>query len=307
MYRKIILSAMLSCILLAMVGCQSENIHSDQDLFTTTKHNWIAIDMLAHKLGMKITETNNTYVQFQDAANMVLIFTYTSGEIYVNGETIGKVGLSKDVNGIFYVTPAIIDKILKVKKNGDRPPIKKHRQVRGTVVIDAGHGGKDPGAISTIGLQEKDVNLAITKKLAKILKNRGVKIVLTRNSDRFIQLNNRAQISNSYRPNLFVSIHADSAPNSRARGSSIYIAKSAPQRSRLAAKDITNALKAGRIKNRGIKKANFRVLTKTITPAVLIETGYLSNINDAKLLKTSRYQNLMAESIANGICDFLLR
>ena len=85
------------------------------------------------------------------------------------------------------------------------------KRLTGTVVIDAGHGGKDPGAISVKGFYEKPVNLSVARKVAAKLKQCGLRVVMTRSSDRFVELERRAEIANQYRADLFVSVHADSS------------------------------------------------------------------------------------------------
>ena len=91
------------------------------------------------------------------------------------------------------------------------------------MVIDAGHGGKDVGAIAVTGGYEKDITLAIAREAARILRERGrVRVKLTRDEDRFIPLGGRVRIARDARADLFISIHADSAPNDQARGASVY-------------------------------------------------------------------------------------
>lgn len=117
-----------------------------------------------------------------------------------------------------------------------------------SVVLDPGHGGKDPGAIGPSGLKEKDVNLDVARRLARRLRERGIEVVLTRTSDVFIPLAERSHIANREQPDLFVSIHADAAPRASAAGATTYLVKEAfrgpgqrtvtpAERAALAAKD----------------------------------------------------------------------
>jgi N-acetylmuramoyl-L-alanine amidase len=91
-----------------------------------------------------------------------------------------------------------------------------------TIVIDAGHGGKDPGAIGKIGTKEKDVVLGIAKKLKEHLEDQGLKVVMTREADVFISLNERTEIASKHKADLFVSIHANSSKSSSAHGVEVY-------------------------------------------------------------------------------------
>jgi len=91
------------------------------------------------------------------------------------------------------------------------------------VLLDPGHGGKDPGAIGPTGLREKDVNLDVARRLARLLRRRGMEVVLTRTADVFVPLAERSRIANREQPDLFISIHADAAPRASAAGATSYV------------------------------------------------------------------------------------
>jgi len=93
------------------------------------------------------------------------------------------------------------------------------------VVLDPGHGGKDPGAIGPNGLTEKEVNLDVARRLARLLRERGIEVVLTRTSDVFIPLAERSHVANREQPDLFISIHADASPRASAAGATTYLVK----------------------------------------------------------------------------------
>ncbi|PZN95315.1 MAG: N-acetylmuramoyl-L-alanine amidase [Alphaproteobacteria bacterium] len=226
-------------------------------------------------------------------------------------------------------------------RNGSRP----------LVVIDAGHGGKDVGAISVNGGYEKDVTLAIARATAAALRRRGkVDVRLTRDDDRFIPLGGRVKIAQLARADLFVSIHADSAPNSQARGASVYTLSSVASdavAARLAARenkaDIIGGVNLGveapdvgdimidlsrratgnvsvafaetlqdelsdRIKFRGEFHhfAGFLVLKAPDVPSVLLETGYVTNTDDAALLFSAAGRKRVAAGVARAIERHLL-
>ncbi len=181
------------------------------------------------------------------------------------------------------------------------PAPQPRRPAEGTVVVDAGHGGKDPGAAGVGPYPEKVVNLAVSMRLVGLLRGRGFEVITTRNDDRFISLDGRAGLADRSRADLFVSIHADSASRTGASGATIYISRNASTQSRRAADRIVDALKNAGINCRGVKGAGFRVLVGHSRPAVLVECGFLTNPAEARLLATPAYQARLAEAIAEGI------
>ena len=174
------------------------------------------------------------------------------------------------------------------------------------VMIDPGHGGKDPGAIGIGGLREKDVILPISQKVAEILRKNGVNAVLTRNTDYFVSLQGRVVLSERRDADLFVSIHANSMGLSRPdiNGLEVYYYDSGKGLADAVRKGITGKVK---IRDRGIRRARFYVLRKTSMPAILVETGYVTGREDASKLKQTSFRNQMAEGIADGILRYLKR
>ncbi len=170
------------------------------------------------------------------------------------------------------------------------------------VWLDAGHGGKDPGAVGN-GLKEKDITLAITLKVGKELERHGVKVGYTRKNDKTVNLNSRGPLANKYGADVFVSIHTN-AHNSNAQGVETYSFPNSKNGARLAKLIQDEVLKAKLYtKNRGTKTANFAVLRQSRMPAALIETAFITNKQDAELLKNK--QNEFATAIAKGILKYL--
>ena len=179
------------------------------------------------------------------------------------------------------------------------------------VVIDAGHGGRDPGAISPQGQQEKQFTLAIAKKVAKYLRKIGVQVVMARTRDVFVALDNRVQIANNAAADCFVSIHLNSFGDPSASGFEIWISNDEQQpryrKSKLLARWIRHYLKAGvPLNDRGIKKSNFRVVYQTQIPAVLVECAFISNKSDLQWVKATANQELLAQQIYRGILAYHL-
>ncbi len=177
---------------------------------------------------------------------------------------------------------------------------------RVVVIIDPGHGGKDPGAIGIGGLREKDVILPISQKVAEILEKNGVQAILTRKSDYFVSLKGRVQLAERANANVFVSIHANSVGLSRpdVSGLEVYYYNSGYGLAQSVRKRILNTVN---VRDRRVRKARFYVLRKSSMPAILVETGYVTGREDAAKLRQQWYRNKMAEGIARGILDYLKR
>ena len=169
------------------------------------------------------------------------------------------------------------------------------------VFIDPGHGGTDPGA-SGNGLYEKEVVLSISKKVRNILISKGFEVELSRSKDQYVSLSDRAAQANALDADLFVSIHCNSATSSSANGTECYTYPTANTSTKSLSKNMASALasKLG-LTNRGHKEANFAVLRLSNMPAILIETAFINNANDASKLKTR--ENDFASAIANQIAN----
>jgi len=304
MTNRSILTALLAASALAIAGCQQPSAGDPGADRLTSGTQTVSIHQLASLLALSTSDSASTHVTLKNAANTVMIFTYTGGKVYVNTKSIGSVGEIERTGGQIYVSKSLVSRIRSAMRVTIRPTARTGAS-SGCVVIDAGHGGKDPGAISCLGFHEKTVNLAVASKVADLLRRRGLKVVMTRGGDTFIELEQRAAVANTYRADLFVSIHADSSPSSSTRGFTMYVARSASWSSRRAAGAIARSMGRTGLDSRGTQKADFRVLVKTRGPAVLIELGFLSNDREARLLRDNSFQNRLAQAIANGITDFL--
>jgi N-acetylmuramoyl-L-alanine amidase len=150
-------------------------------------------------------------------------------------------------------------------------------------------------------MPEKDVALDVAKRLQSDLKRSGVRTVMTRVDDRFIRLDQRVAIANSYRDAIFMSIHFNSGLRRRARGVETYYA--APTEAMLASRIQRNLAATTTGENRGVKRAGFRVLRNTHMRAVLAECGFLTNPEDAALAKNARYRQMLADQIARAIVE----
>jgi len=214
-----------------------------------------------------------------------------------------------------------------------------------TIVIDPGHGGKDPGAIGRGGLKEKDVVLDIGLRLKKLLRRQGYTVIMTRADDTFIPLGDRTQIANSRNADLFVSIHANANPNRRTKGVQVYLlgkatdAEARDTASRENGDDNSHMSDLDQIFNDmaldfrinhsitlayqthdaflrtvgkrysvadlGVKRAPFYVLMNSTMPGILAEVSFISNPQEEARLRQAAYRQSIAEALARGVERYL--
>jgi len=182
--------------------------------------------------------------------------------------------------------------------DGDGPPL---------ICIDPGHGGTASGAVGTTGVLEKDINLKISLMVAENLRQAGLKVMMTRETDCAVDLHARGEMANAAKANLFVSVHnnAGAPGDGEANGTETYYCEGSAK-GKLLAQSIQRCLIAalGSV-NRGAKTAAFAVLVDTKMPASLVEVGFLSNPAEEAKLITSSYQKTAADAVARGILEYL--
>lgn len=174
---------------------------------------------------------------------------------------------------------------------------------RKLVVIDAGHGGSDPGAISTTKKKEKDFNLAVTLKVEQLLKKETqFDYVLTRSGDTYPSLKDRVKIAEDMNADIFISIHAN-AGSATASGVETYYTR----KESLALANVMHKylVASSGLTDRKVRTKSLHVTRETTMPAVLLECGYLSNPKDDAILFTESFQNNVAEGIVKGIKEYL--
>jgi N-acetylmuramoyl-L-alanine amidase len=186
------------------------------------------------------------------------------------------------------------------------------------IVVDAGHGGSDSGAVGVNGLFEKTVNIDVATKLRNMLADRGYDAVMSRTDDTFISLKDRVDFTNAQQADLFVSIHANAMPgNSKTRGSEVLyyddnsrqedypasseMAELTPQSKELAQAVLGNLVDSMGFENRGLVKSAVYVVRMGTIPSILVETAFLSNRQDAALLADDAVRTRMAQAVAQGI------
>src|SRR5438093_11942707 len=179
--------------------------------------------------------------------------------------------------------------------------VKNTTKTFNTVVVDAGHGGKDSGAYRRYGPPEKMVALDVAQRLNRKLRESQLKTVMTRDSDVFIELNDRVAIENAQKNAIFVSIHFNDSRRRGIRGFETYYhsGDSFDLANRIQGKLMT----IPHLTNRGVHTANFRVLRLAYYPAVLVECGFLSNRSEGSQARDWEYRELLADRIAEAIVE----
>jgi N-acetylmuramoyl-L-alanine amidase len=189
-------------------------------------------------------------------------------------------------------------------KTSVNPPARAGTKV---VVIDPGHGGRDPGAVGN-GLQEKKIVYAVSLQVAEQLRRNGIRVVLTRPGDREVDLEPRVAKARRAKANVFVSIHANAISMSRpeVNGLETYY-YSGRQGYRLARAVHSSLLGAVNLRDRGTRKARFYVIRRTSMPAVLIEIGYITGSQDSIKLASAAERTKIATAISQGILNYFQR
>lgn len=199
------------------------------------------------------------------------------------------------------------DNRLIIKINNP-PIVNKSHPLQGLkIAIDAGHGGNEYGAIGCLNDKEKDVNLEISELLREKLQKNGAKVIMTREGDTDVGLNDRVKIANENEAQIFISIHNNALPDSAAHlkstGSETYYFY--PQSRELAKSVVDSLAKETEFRNNGAKAQSFAVVRNTNCPAILVEVGYIINPEDNAKLIDKDFQNKIAEAILHGLENYL--
>lgn len=189
-----------------------------------------------------------------------------------------------------------------------------------TVVIDAGHGGEDGGAVAN-DIIEKDLNLSISNKLAYVLKNAGYKVVLTRCEDEMVDaegeslrerkvsdMHNRLDLFNENENNVVISIHQNKFTQEQYHGTQVFYSANNEKSLSLATairEDVRTLLQPENTRECKPAGSDIFLLNNTNVPAVIVECGFISNYEEAQKLKTEEYQDKMAFAIFAGFMDYI--
>lgn len=178
-----------------------------------------------------------------------------------------------------------------------------------TVVIDPGHGGDDSGALSPRGFKEKDANLAVSKRVAAALLDRGYRVFMTRGGDKAVPLYDRPRLAHANGADAFISIHHNAPPYDRdpvkARYAVVYAWNEIGEKLAVALNSRMAAATAGMIPNNGVNRANYAVTRNPEIPSCLIEVDFITSPEGEEASWDPARQKLVADAIADGFDDWV--
>lgn len=250
----------------------------------------------------KITILNDgTNIRKEATTNSAVLYRANKGEQYKIIEKSGDWYKITLLNGdVGYVAGWLIS------INGNVPVTNQTASTKSlankTIVVDAGHGGRDSGTIGISGTMEKVYTLSVAKQLQNALKAAGANVIMTRTNDTYISLANRVYLSSYHQADAFISIHFDSINDSSVRGLTTYYYH--PSHQKLASSIHQSVVSATSLKNRSARNGNYYVLRENFQPAVLLELGYLSNKNDESLIQTAGFQANAVNGIVRGLTNY---
>ncbi len=279
----------------------------------------VSIHELAGSLGLQVARSSTASATLRNPANTVLVFADPDGAVHVNGQALPRRGGIVAADGILFVPAgyetSIRGRLRSVSVRPDPDPPVGPTGPLGTVVIDPGHGGRDPGAHHPIQpglpeIQEKWINLQLATRIAGQLKAAGVKVFLTRSRDLYVDNSDRAALANRLNADLFLSNHANAVGNKdrTIHGYEVYVHPNASRQSVLAAKAIAAGLDRAGVARHGAvayRRKNLLVLRETKGPAVLVEIGYMTNPRELQRMASATYQKRIAAAVTGGVIDFL--
>ena len=292
-------------------------------------HNWVKIELKNGKKGWvysfygkfssqsKKTETkssnktikiiyNGTNLRADSTTNSEVVSRVDAGETFSILEEENdwyKIELANQQ--IAYVANWVVSSNDVVTTASQTKPSKKRKKgtLKGlTLVIDAGHGGNDRGTTGALGTDEKDITLLTAELLSSKLQAAGANVIMTRESDVYVDLRKRVSISHQNAADAFISLHYDAIENSSVRGFTTYYMYG--YQKELAASVHEELGNMVSIKDRGAQPGNYLVLRENKQNAILIELGYLSNPNEERQLTTPQFREQATHGIYNGIINF---
>lgn len=180
------------------------------------------------------------------------------------------------------------------------------------ICIDKGHGGDETGAVDCVNASENDyicsveadINLLTGRIVTELLRKKGAEVILTRKDKEAVPLTLRSDIANENNADLFVSIHYNAYSDSSARGIETYHYPGSTYGKQLAQAIHERVLAVEGFPDRGVKDARFSVLRRTIMPSVLVEYGFITNVEEEKIINTDEYRQKVSKATVEGIIEF---
>ncbi len=320
-WRKICHSLPLLALIFLSLSSLSASSGPKATFVTLNKRLYVSAENIARIYGFKVTQDSKSC----KLATSLTTMTFNANKRYagINGTIVTLDFPVVYYNKKYYISRSdyynlIVPVLSKAYLKGTRPKV---------IVIDPGHGGSDCGAVGTRH-KEHTLTLAIAKKLQAQLTKRGFKVYLTRSGNTTKTLDERSAYANRVGADLFISIHLNASTNKSISGietytitpvgapssssnepsNKVYPGNTMDGNSAALAYQIQKELRlATKAKDRGLKKARFKVLTQTKCPSVLVECGFISNGADEAKLASSAYQDLLASSIAKAISTYSAR
>ena len=309
--------AVLALALLLVTACSSLAGYRVRSV-TIGPNNWLLLRDVAAYYGLTYA-VDGRDIRMRSAGHS-LRFTMEGRETRIDGLSVWLATAPTRYHGAVVMREqdfrSVLEPILR--------PASIPRQRIAVIQLDPGHGGNDQGA-SSRHILEKNLTLRLSQRVAALLRQKGCRVVLSRETDRFIPLEQRCASADRQQADLFVSIHANSAADRSVNGietfalpprgtAATYDKRASTSRkrgnqfdrenSRLAYDVQRSMLAATGAEDRGIKRANFVVLREAPCPAVLVEIGFISNSRDESRLGSPGYQERLAQGIATGIAAF---
>ena len=328
---RIVRSIVLSVFIL-LCGCSTSYYSVKTSGYS--KDNFVSIDSFckSNKLQYSFDTIDDMVRLHSDDKEIRMLLNSRLG--YFNGSIFNVKSAPFYSKGTIFI-PRKLQEIISVSKISDFKPVYNIK----TIVIDPGHGGKDPGAVSPTGFYEKTVNMKVAQYLKKDLEKKGFKVILTRYKDVYLTLQQRVDVAKNHDADLFISIHANSNRSRYVSGIEVYYLSPSRLNSQQRAVKLA---KTGTIwpkkvpfdarvilwdmlltKNYGLsvecahnlyftfkklgfkvkppRQAPFYVLRYAYVPSVLVEIGYLSNKYEEKILRKTYYQKQIADTIASSV------
>ncbi|MCO5044500.1 MAG: N-acetylmuramoyl-L-alanine amidase [Verrucomicrobia bacterium] len=307
----------LSCVL----GVWAISPKSDFPVFWSAKEKYVALRDVAAVYGMSISKPAAQRITLQDRTQTI-VFKTDGREVLYGGNLIWLHAPVSFVRGRW----AMREVDLRVVLDPLHRPERYLKSVRHRVIVlDPGHGGQDTGAKGKRGVEEKRVALDLARRLRAHLVNAGYKVYLTRENDRFIELDERCRKAARWGADLFLSIHLNSAGSEAAAGVETYALAAAGYESTSGGLsnltqpgnryESANGVLAYQIQraltqrlgaaDRGVKRSRFLVLKNAPCPAVLIECAFVSNAREEAQLLDDAHREVMAQAIARGTLNYL--
>ena len=173
-----------------------------------------------------------------------------------------------------------------------------------TFVIDAGHGGFDKGS-NNGNIIESEYSLELAQKIQKLAKKKNINVILTRDGNDHLDLQSRVNKMHELNPELVISLHLNSASDRGKSGAEVFIKNdNVDTHTEKIGTELAQLVSINSIENRGLKKANFKILKDSKTPTFLIELGFASNLTDAETLKSTHHKNQLAEKIVQFLENY---